>query len=223
MTRSGNTSIGYDLSLVIVNPDGENVLYDTLINADSYEDGLSYSYSVKNHRSTTTNFGIADSNYYGHVRCINALNQTSYKQGFVLSAYQGYLLNNSINTIQNSLLSLPKIEHIETQSDSGYKFINVNFVSSLGSIQGFITSDNTLVYFTVDLSHLSSSLSDSYTYFRNITGTFVDKVSGIHNSDSTYRIKFDLDLSSLNNVIQSSNITFLTTDVRNVKVELSKS
>ena len=50
------------------------------------------------HASSATTYGIGTTAAYGHCMTINNLTQSSHADGKALSAYQGYLLNQSINT-----------------------------------------------------------------------------------------------------------------------------
>lgn len=58
--------------------------------------------------ATTSPYGGANQNTWGHARVINTLTQDSHVAGYALSAYQGYLLNNKItNLIQSSRAIAP--------------------------------------------------------------------------------------------------------------------
>ncbi len=47
------------------------------------------------HADSTNKFGLGSTSLFGHVKLINTLTQTSYADGTALSAYQGYLLQNT--------------------------------------------------------------------------------------------------------------------------------
>ncbi|WP_406533421.1 hypothetical protein [Methanobrevibacter sp.] len=49
------------------------------------------------HRATGTTYGVGNASYYGHCRCVNNLTKSSHTDGYALSAYQGYVLNNAIS------------------------------------------------------------------------------------------------------------------------------
>ena len=51
-----------------------------------------------NHASSATTYGIGTTSAYGHCMTINGLTQSSHANGKALSAYQGYVLNQSIKT-----------------------------------------------------------------------------------------------------------------------------
>lgn len=52
--------------------------------------------AATSHASTATTYGIGTTTAYGHCMTINALTTSSHANGKALSAYQGYVLNNSI-------------------------------------------------------------------------------------------------------------------------------
>jgi hypothetical protein len=54
------------------------------------------------HASTATTYGLGTTANYGHVKTINALTQSSHQDGTALSAYQGYVLNNKITTLEGN-------------------------------------------------------------------------------------------------------------------------
>ena len=49
-----------------------------------------------NHSSNTTTYGVGTTSNYGHNKIINDTNSNTYVDGEVLSAYQGYLLNEKL-------------------------------------------------------------------------------------------------------------------------------
>lgn len=51
------------------------------------------------HASSASTYGLGTTANYGHVKTINGLTQSSHSNGTALSAYQGYLLNASINSL----------------------------------------------------------------------------------------------------------------------------
>ena len=57
----------------------------------------------ENHASTGTNYGVGTSNNYGHCRVINNLTTNSYSDGQALSAYQGKLLQDQIDSLEDSI------------------------------------------------------------------------------------------------------------------------
>lgn len=73
----------------------------------------------KNHRSTTTDYGVGTATYYGHNKTINNLTSSSYTAGESLSAYQGYLLNQKIADINSSIISsAPSAKNVATSTNT---------------------------------------------------------------------------------------------------------
>ena len=64
----------------------------------------------KNHRSSTTDYGVGTSTQYGHCKTINNLTQSSYIDGYSLSAYQGKVLKDLIDAKANSTHTHTKSE-----------------------------------------------------------------------------------------------------------------
>ena len=52
------------------------------------------------HASTGTGYGVGSTTKYGHVKTINVLTKSAYADGEALSAYQGYLLEKSIEVMK---------------------------------------------------------------------------------------------------------------------------
>ena len=57
----------------------------------------------ENHASTGTTYGVASGSNYGHCRVVNNLTTNSYSDGFVLSAYQGKVLKDLIDSLEDSI------------------------------------------------------------------------------------------------------------------------
>lgn len=60
---------------------------------------LSDSRTPKTHASTATTYGVGTETKYGHNKVINGLTASSYQNGESLSAYQGKVLNDTINDV----------------------------------------------------------------------------------------------------------------------------
>ena len=63
---------------------------------------LSDSRTPTSHRSTATTYGVGNESYYGHCRVVNNLTKSSHTDGYALSAYQGYLLKQSVNILKHN-------------------------------------------------------------------------------------------------------------------------
>ena len=57
----------------------------------------------ENHASTGTTYGVGTGSNYGHCRVVNNLTTNSYSDGQVLSAYQGKVLQDQINDLEDSI------------------------------------------------------------------------------------------------------------------------
>ncbi|MBQ6220011.1 MAG: hypothetical protein IJH63_00430 [Methanobrevibacter sp.] len=56
-------------------------------------------YCITNHQSSNKDYGIATSNFYGHVKIADNLNDSTFNEATALSSHQGYELNQKINTV----------------------------------------------------------------------------------------------------------------------------
>lgn len=75
------------------------------------------------HSSSNNTYGIGTTSNYGHNKVINDLTHSSFNNGESLSAYQGYLLDQDIATLDNTVQNLE------------YDDIGGNFVDSISGIQ----------------------------------------------------------------------------------------
>lgn len=66
----------------------------------SYFDSV---YALKNHQSTASTYGLGTTSAYGHVKIVNGLTQSSNQNGLVLSAYQGKVLKDMIDDLDDEL------------------------------------------------------------------------------------------------------------------------
>lgn len=55
-------------------------------------------YAKTNHADSENSYGLASNSLFGHVKLIDNLNQTSFKDGLALSANQGKILDDKINS-----------------------------------------------------------------------------------------------------------------------------
>ena len=58
------------------------------------------------HASTTNAFGLGTGSAYGHVKIANNLTTSTYADGIVLSAYQGYVISGKITTLTTNVSNL---------------------------------------------------------------------------------------------------------------------
>ena len=61
--------------------------------------------SPTSHASTASTYGLGTTENYGHVKTVNNLTTSAHADGLALSAYQGKLLNDEINSLKETLLS----------------------------------------------------------------------------------------------------------------------
>ena len=92
------------------------------------------------HASTNGNYGLGNATMYGHVKTINKLSTSSYVNGESLSAYQGKVLNDTINTKQDKLVSGSNIKTINNQSLLGSGNISI---SGGGNVDDYLDTYST--------------------------------------------------------------------------------
>lgn len=73
------------------------------------------------HASTGTGYGVGTTSNYGHVKTINALTKSSYANGEALSAYQGYVLKQLIDTL-NGIGTIGSAFHFYGTSSENYTY-----------------------------------------------------------------------------------------------------
>ena len=72
----------------------------------------------KSHASSASTYGLGTTSNYGHVKTVNGLTQSSHQNGTALSAYQGKVLKDAIDTKANS--SDVPTKTSELTNDSGF-------------------------------------------------------------------------------------------------------
>ncbi len=103
------TVVGFDFTAQINSLEAQIPAPVTVVNdlttggttsALSAEQGknLNANKAPNSHASTGTTYGLGSTNNYGHVKTINGLTQSSHVDGTALSAYQGKVLNDLINS-----------------------------------------------------------------------------------------------------------------------------
>ena len=104
-----------ELKEVLTNSNENNMINATLLNglaSDKFlkkDDRNSYQFSPGPHASNSTLYGAGTKEEYGHVKIVDNLNHDTYHDGEALSAKQGYMLDDKIDVLQDSL-SGTKIE-----------------------------------------------------------------------------------------------------------------
>lgn len=70
-------------------------------------------YAKTNHADSENIYGLASSSLFGHVKTVNNLNQTSFKEGFALAANQGKILNDNINNVVKNNRTWSKVKETD--------------------------------------------------------------------------------------------------------------
>ena len=103
-----------------------------------------------NHASSDTTYGLGTTDNYGHVKTVNGLTTSEHADGLALSAYQGYLLKNSVDGKSPiSHASTASTYGLGTTSNYGHvKTVNGLTTSShsdglaLSAYQGYVLNTN---------------------------------------------------------------------------------
>ena len=148
--------LGDDL---IASLEASDILYDSSTTVKSKIDTLNTTISGKaptSHASSATTYGVGTTSNYGHCMTINDLTSSSYSNGKALSAYQGYVLKNSIEELNGLISDLnsdlgkdesgmtihEKIDSIITILDGvvegGINFLEVLYTSSTPAEYNFV-------------------------------------------------------------------------------------
>lgn len=100
------------------------------------------------HASSSNTYGLGSTSNYGHVKTINGLTQSSHSDGTALSAYQGKVLKDAIDTKPDSSDIPTKTSDLTNDS---------NYIST-SSTSGLIKNDGTID--TTSYSTFSGSYND---------------------------------------------------------------
>lgn len=99
----GHVKVANNLSTASFDADAPVVL-------SAYQGKLLYDGKApKNHKSTTSDYGLGSGTEYGHVKVINNVTTSSYSAGDALAAYQGKVLQDGITAVTPTLPSLATI------------------------------------------------------------------------------------------------------------------
>lgn len=80
----------------------------------------------KNHASVNQEYGVASTSEYGHAKLINNLAVSQYIRGEALSAYQGSVLKDLIDTVKSDLMKWEKINLSGHNNVANYCNVYVN-------------------------------------------------------------------------------------------------
>ena len=105
-----------------------------------YINGTAVSTDVppKNHASSATTYGLGTTSNYGHCRVINGLADSNYADGRALSAYQGRVLKDLIDTLTpvelySNATGKKTGEYITISNITTYKRLQITFTAYLGN------------------------------------------------------------------------------------------
>lgn len=159
-----------------------------------------------NHASTGTSYGLGSTNNYGHCKTINSLTQSSHADGTALSAYQGKILKDLIDTKSSGdhthtgstlrLGSSGSDANITIQDAVNGKSTLTHTHGSLtngGALNSDITSVNKVA--VTDSSNNLKTIAKVPWANLNISKTNITGL-GIPASDTTYSAGTGLNLSS---------------------------
>lgn len=130
LRRSGDAG-SYAVSLVYNDGSGNKSFY-SLIGADG-----SRQFPPLSHASSESTYGLGTTASYGHVKTVNGLTQSSHSNGLALSAYQGYVLNSKLGSIQ--ILSIVSLNCTQTTfvSDGSTWDSVTGTISSVSGASGY--------------------------------------------------------------------------------------
>lgn len=144
-----------ELKQYLENSNENNPINATLLNglaSDKFlkkDDINSYQFSPGAHSSNSTVYGVGTTGEYGHVKLVDHCNRDSCKDGEALSSHQGYVLNDKIDAINDSL-SATKVE-TESFHHSKWKLYKSGNVVSLHVMAWTANSDVRNNYFNTNL------------------------------------------------------------------------
>jgi hypothetical protein len=91
----------------------------------------------KSHASNTSTYGLGTTSNYGHCRVINGLTDSNYADGRALSAYQGRLLKDLIDTltpvtVYDNTTGIQSKNYITIDNITQYKRLQITFTAYAG-------------------------------------------------------------------------------------------
>lgn len=152
-------------------------------------------YARTNHADSQSTYGVGAPDKYGHNKVIDNCNQTAYRAGESLSAYQGKLLSDRINAMQPKLEDTGWDSTPTTQSDSG-KLSNFPYCRKYGKL--VILRLNAEAYQKITKDTTVFTLKSQYRPNYSIAGFAYKVGSGdciTYNLDSSGNLKFGTDVA----------------------------
>ena len=142
--------------------------------------------SPTNHASTDTQHGVGKTDTYGHVKTINNLTQSSYVEGCALSAYQGKVLKDLVDSKANESHKHTKSEITDfptTMTPSSHKHGSLN---NDGTLNSDITSVNNIAVTDAsnNLKTINKLPADKVTH-QDISGKIDTAGTGLAKSGTT--------------------------------------
>lgn len=186
--RRGGSPDTYMLALAYQENDTASAVLNSLIESNGK---FLDSKAPKSHASTSASeYGQGDANNYGHVKVSDNYisNDGDAASGIVASSKA---LNDAYNKLNKA-----KIGSVHGQMDVGYNVINIMFTSGNGCITLALTAGSFLLFISVLLSELTSSLSEDNVTYKLIYGDSKNDVISVQgktmDNDHEYRIKVKL-------------------------------
>lgn len=186
--RKGGSSGAYMLALAYQENDSSSAVLNSLIGSDGK---FLDSKAPKSHASSSASeYGQGNANNYGHVKVSDNYisNDGDAASGIVASSKA---LNDAYSTLNKA-----KIGSVHGQMEAGYNVINIMFSSGNGCITLALTAGSFLLFISVLLSELTSSLSSDNVTYNLIYGGSKDDVISVQgitmDNDHKYRIKVKL-------------------------------
>lgn len=133
------------------------------------------------HSTSGTEYGVGTTTKYGHCKVANNLDNSSFTDsGVVLSAYQGYVLNNKINSANNSINNnTNKINNL-TNDTNGLKNQIININSQINSVNSNKSNVLSRSNVAADNKSISTNSTNSFTISMERSGYTCIGIVGIN-------------------------------------------
>ena len=206
LRRSGGSD-SYEVSFVYTDADG-NKTFNGLIGANGE---FIASKAPKVHSSTSASaYGQGNSTNYGHVKVSDNYTSSagSASNGVVASSQAVY---NAYNTLNTSKIT---VGHGQMTSDQ--RAININFNCNNGTIGLIFSSGPMIIFITVNLKGLTSTLS-SVPYYSPYHGT--TQISSVNAATGSETNRYRVKINFVDGYIGAYDVAFLTNSVSNVNIQ----
>lgn len=156
-------------------------------------------YAITNHATSENRYGLGSDSVFGHVKIVNDLEESSYKDGHALSAYQGKVLNTLISNVVRSMYSWTRVVSTKISNttvfevfyNAGLKMCWARYARS--DYVGFKTKYNQ----TITL-HAANTVQDAYhPHARIISPIFHPDVNIWINTDGSVSCRSNSKIDSI--------------------------